>query len=150
MMGSQNEPVFIDDKSGVDFSAYIPDPKDLMNSQANGTKPVNGLENTLASSVTNLHNTIIELAKENGFSESTAVKKFMDDVTKNYRLVQGFESRVEELKSEAEDTEAGLIMLRQSEAELDNVTSSLRKLWAIGIRSDDIVNLAKSLDRDHK
>ncbi len=47
MMGSQNEPVFIDDKSGVDFSAYIPDPKDLMNSQANGTKPVNGLENTL-------------------------------------------------------------------------------------------------------
>jgi hypothetical protein len=47
VMGSQNEPVFIDDKSGVDFSAYIPDPKDLMNSKANGTKPVNGLENTL-------------------------------------------------------------------------------------------------------
>ena len=47
VMGSQNKPVFIDDKSGVDFSAYIPGPKDLMNSQANGTKPVNGLENTL-------------------------------------------------------------------------------------------------------
>ncbi|HEY7082087.1 MAG TPA: hypothetical protein VH500_20535 [Nitrososphaeraceae archaeon] len=98
--------------------------------------------------LTSLHNMIIELAKENGFSESTAIKKFMDDVTKNYRLVQGFESRVEELKSEAEDTEAGMIMLRQSEAELDNVTSSLRKLWAMGITSDDIVNLAKSLDKE--
>jgi hypothetical protein len=47
VMGSQNEPVFVDDKSGVDFFAYTPDPKDPMNSQANGTKPVEGLENTL-------------------------------------------------------------------------------------------------------
>jgi hypothetical protein len=47
VMGSQNEPVFVDDKSGVDFFAYSPDPKDPLNSQANGTKPVEGLENTL-------------------------------------------------------------------------------------------------------
>src|SRR6476620_7945932 len=47
VIGSQNEPVFVDDKSGVDFFAYTPDPKDPMNSQANGTKPVEGLENTL-------------------------------------------------------------------------------------------------------
>ncbi len=27
VIGSQNEPVFVDDKSGVDFFAYTPDPK---------------------------------------------------------------------------------------------------------------------------
>ena len=47
VVGSQNEPVFVDDKSGVEFFAYTPDPKDPMNSQANGTKPVEGLDNTL-------------------------------------------------------------------------------------------------------
>jgi hypothetical protein len=47
VVGSQNEPVFVDDKSGVDFFAYTPDPKDPMNSQANGTKHVDGLEKTL-------------------------------------------------------------------------------------------------------
>lgn len=47
VVGSQNGPVFVDDKSGVEIFAYVPDPKDPMNSQANGTKPVEGLENTL-------------------------------------------------------------------------------------------------------
>ncbi len=47
VVGSQNDPVFIDDKSGVDFFAYTPDPNDPMNSQSNGTKPLSGLENTL-------------------------------------------------------------------------------------------------------
>jgi hypothetical protein len=46
-VGSQNEPIFVDDKSGVDFFAYTPDPKDPMNSFANGSKPVEGLEKTL-------------------------------------------------------------------------------------------------------
>jgi hypothetical protein len=44
VVGSQNEPVFVDDKSGVELFAYIPDPKDPMNSFANGSKPVEGLE----------------------------------------------------------------------------------------------------------
>jgi hypothetical protein len=47
VIGSQNEPVFIDDKSGVDFFAYTPDPKDPMNSRANGTTHVEGLDKTL-------------------------------------------------------------------------------------------------------
>ncbi|HEY7082936.1 MAG TPA: hypothetical protein VH500_24860 [Nitrososphaeraceae archaeon] len=97
--------------------------------------------------LTILHSTITELAKENGL-ETTAVNKFMDDVTKNYRLVNGFESRLKELKSETEDTEIGLTMLHQAEAELDDVTRSLRRLWAMGITSDDIVNLVKFLDNE--
>jgi hypothetical protein len=47
VVGSQNEPVFVDDKSGVELFAYTPDPKDPMNSQSNNTKPVEGLEKTL-------------------------------------------------------------------------------------------------------
>ena len=91
-----------------------------------------------------LYNTIIELANENGFTVSTAVSKFIEDITTHYSSVSGFESRLEELKNEIEDTEFGMTMLRMSETELDNVTNSLRKLWARGISSEDIVNLAKS------
>jgi hypothetical protein len=47
VIGSQNEPVFVDDKSGVDFFAYTPDPKDPLNSFATGSKPIEGLEKML-------------------------------------------------------------------------------------------------------
>lgn len=47
VVGSLNEPIFVDDKTGVDFAAYIPDPTDPANSQANGTKPIEGFENIL-------------------------------------------------------------------------------------------------------
>ena len=47
VVGSMNEPVYVDDKSGVDFFAYTPDPKNPMDSSANGTKPLLGLEKTI-------------------------------------------------------------------------------------------------------
>lgn len=43
VVGSMNEPAFVDDKSGVEVFAWVPDPADPMNSRANGTKPVEGL-----------------------------------------------------------------------------------------------------------
>jgi hypothetical protein len=43
VVGSMNEPAYVDDKSGVEAFAYLPDPSDPMNSQANGTKPIEGL-----------------------------------------------------------------------------------------------------------
>ncbi len=43
VVGSMNEPAFVDDKSGVEVFASWPDPNDPMNSQANGTKPIEGL-----------------------------------------------------------------------------------------------------------
>jgi len=98
--------------------------------------------------LTILVNTITELAKENGISESMAVNKFLDDVTQKYKYVSGFESRLEELKNETEDTESGLIILRQSGSELDKATDSLRKLWAMGVKSEDIIYLAKVLDKE--
>ena len=45
--GSANEPVFIDDKSGVEFFAYSPDPNDPLSSDSNNTKPIGDLEKTL-------------------------------------------------------------------------------------------------------
>jgi hypothetical protein len=35
--GFLNEPVYVDDKSGVDFYAYTPDPKDPMSEDSNLT-----------------------------------------------------------------------------------------------------------------
>ena len=77
-----------------------------------------------------------------------AVNKFLDDVTQQYKYVSSFESRLEELKSETADTESGLIILRQSGSELDKVTDSLKKLWAMGVKSEDIIYLAKALDKE--
>jgi hypothetical protein len=47
VIGSLNEPAFINDKSGVDFSAYWPNATDPTNTKANGTNPITGLENML-------------------------------------------------------------------------------------------------------
>ena len=42
-VGSINEPAYVDDKSGVEVFASWPDPLDPRNSDANGTKPIEGL-----------------------------------------------------------------------------------------------------------
>jgi hypothetical protein len=47
VVGSLNEPIFVDDKTGVYLRVLTPDPNDPMNSNANGTSPVEGLEETL-------------------------------------------------------------------------------------------------------
>ena len=47
VIGSLNEPVSVDDKTGVDFRGIWPNATDPTNSQANGTKPITGLENML-------------------------------------------------------------------------------------------------------
>jgi len=45
VVGSQNEPIFVDDKSGVDLFVYIPNSTDPMNSRAPGVIPVEGGKN---------------------------------------------------------------------------------------------------------
>ena len=47
IVGSLNEPIFVDDKSGLDFRVLTADQSDPMNSQADGATPVEGLEDTL-------------------------------------------------------------------------------------------------------
>jgi hypothetical protein len=47
VVGSMNEPVYVDDKSGVELFAYWPNASDPVNSQANGTRPIEGLEKML-------------------------------------------------------------------------------------------------------
>jgi hypothetical protein len=48
VVGNANEPVFLDDKSGVEMFAYIPLNKtDPTNTDPNSTKPIQGLDQTL-------------------------------------------------------------------------------------------------------
>ena len=47
VVGSIGEPLYVDQKSGVELFAYWPDPTYPVNSQANGTKPIEGLERML-------------------------------------------------------------------------------------------------------
>lgn len=47
IIGSLNEPVFVDDRTGVDLRVLKADPNDPMNSGAEGATPVEGLEQTL-------------------------------------------------------------------------------------------------------
>jgi hypothetical protein len=47
VIGSLNEPVFVDDKSGVDLRVLRADPNNPMNSSAEGAAPVEGLEETI-------------------------------------------------------------------------------------------------------
>jgi hypothetical protein len=46
-VGSINEPVFVDDKSGAEAFIKLADPSDPLNSDSNGTKNVEGLEKNL-------------------------------------------------------------------------------------------------------
>jgi hypothetical protein len=46
-VGSINEPVFVDDKSGAEAFVSLADPSDPLNSDANGTKNIEGLEKTI-------------------------------------------------------------------------------------------------------
>jgi hypothetical protein len=47
VIGSLNEPIFVDDKTGVDLRVLRADPNNPMNSSAEGATPVEGLEETL-------------------------------------------------------------------------------------------------------
>ena len=47
VIGSLNEPIFVDDKTGVDLRVLRADPNNPMNSSAEGAAPVEGLEETL-------------------------------------------------------------------------------------------------------
>ena len=49
--GFQNEPVYVDDKSGVALYVYTPDPKDPMSTDSNLTKPVEGLQDSLKAEI---------------------------------------------------------------------------------------------------
>jgi hypothetical protein len=100
------------------------------------------------SELTTLVNVITESAIEYGVSESIVVPKFMDDIVQHYNVATGFESRIEELKCEKEDIETGLTMLRQSGSELDSVSDAIRELLAMGLKSEDIINLSKSLSNN--
>ena len=71
VIGSLNEPVFVDDKSGVDLRVMTADPSNPMNSSAEGAAPVEGLEQTVQVEIAAGNNTKV-LQLEPAFGEPGA------------------------------------------------------------------------------
>jgi hypothetical protein len=71
VIGSLNEPIFVDDKSGVDLRVLRADPINPMNSSAEGAAPVEGLEETVQVELAAGNNTRV-LQLEPAFGEPGA------------------------------------------------------------------------------
>jgi hypothetical protein len=71
VIGSLNEPIFVDDKSGVDLRVLRADSNNPMNSSAEGAAPVEGLEETLQVELAAGNNTRV-LQLEPAFGEPGA------------------------------------------------------------------------------
>jgi hypothetical protein len=71
VIGSLNEPVFVDDKSGVDLRVLQADPNNPMNSTAEGAVPVEGLDEALQVEIAAGNNTKV-LQLEPAFGEPGA------------------------------------------------------------------------------
>ena len=71
VIGSLNEPVFVDDKSGVDLRVLRADPNNPMNSSAPGATPVEGLDQTLQVEIAAGNNTKV-MQLEPAFGEPGA------------------------------------------------------------------------------
>jgi hypothetical protein len=71
VIGSLNEPIFVDDKSGVDLRVLRADPNNPMNSIAEGAAPVEGLEETVQVELAAGNNTRV-LQLEPAFGEPGA------------------------------------------------------------------------------
>ena len=71
VIGSLNEPIFVDDKSGVDLRVLQADPNNPMNSTAEGAAPVEGLDETLQVEIAAGNNTKV-LQLEPAFGEPGA------------------------------------------------------------------------------
>jgi hypothetical protein len=71
VIGSLNEPIFVDDKSGVDLRVLRADPNNPMNSSAEGAAPVEGLEETVQVELAAGNNTRV-LQLEPAFGEPGA------------------------------------------------------------------------------
>jgi len=71
VIGSLNEPIFVDDKSGVDLRVLRADPNNPMNSSAEGAVPVEALEETVQVEIAAGNNTKV-LQLEPAFGEPGA------------------------------------------------------------------------------
>jgi hypothetical protein len=84
--GFLNEPVYVDDKSGVDFYAYTPDPKDPMSEDSNLTKPIENLQDSLKVEVSAGPNTKILDLEPDEDQPGHYTASFIPDVETTYNF----------------------------------------------------------------
>src|SRR5688500_7582468 len=87
-VGSMNEPVYVDDKSGAETFIRMADPENPLDRNANGTKMIDGLEKTLKFEISaGDKKKILEIEpafKDPGHYEAVFYHKI--ETTYNYRL----------------------------------------------------------------
>jgi hypothetical protein len=91
-----------------------------------------------------LFKTITEVSREYGFSPELAVRKFIDDVINDYKYVGGFESRIKELKEEAEHIQLDITMWRSVSSNLEGSVDATGKLLSQGLYVTEIEQHAKN------
>jgi hypothetical protein len=91
-----------------------------------------------------LSGTINEVAAANNIPPDIAVRKFFEDIEKNYDTMLGLASKLKGLKSEIGKTNDELIIVINL-AHKEQVAKALRELILMGLEDKQILNLAWSL-----
>lgn len=86
LSGFLNEPVYVDDKSGVDLYVYTPDPKDPMNTDSNSTKPVEELQDSLKAEISAGANTKVLDFEPDEEQPGHYTASFIPDVETTYKF----------------------------------------------------------------
>jgi len=87
-----------------------------------------------------LHDTVMEIARENEIPSEEVVKKFLSDVEFQYNNKLGFQSKVDFLRSEANRIRVELFSLPQ-------VAPTLLKLTQNGVSEQAIINIAAVFEK---
>lgn len=89
-----------------------------------------------------LSGTIKEVAAANNIAPDIAVRKFFEDIEKNYNTKLGYDSKLIGLKSEIDKTNNELIILQKNLANKNQVAKALGELILMGLDDQQILNLA--------
>ncbi|MGC1930588.1 MAG: hypothetical protein WA667_16590 [Candidatus Nitrosopolaris sp.] len=92
-----------------------------------------------------LFGTITEVAAANNIAPDMAVRKFLEDIEKNYDNKLGYDSKLADLKSQIDKTNNELIIVQKNLASKNQVARSLGELILMGFDDQQILNLAWAL-----
>ncbi|MGB7636429.1 MAG: hypothetical protein WBL88_02520 [Nitrososphaeraceae archaeon] len=92
--------------------------------------------------LTLLWNIVNEIAEANNIPQEMARLKFITDIEEQYDKKLGFESKLEKLQTEVNNVNQALTRRRIELSTLQLVGPALAKLIQIGLREQDIINVA--------
>ena len=93
--------------------------------------------------------TIKEVATENKVPENQAVQKFFEEIEKNYNIKLSYDSTLERLKSEIQETNRELNKTRNELDPNKGVAQVVGDLLATGFNDQQILNFVSYLQSVH-